>query len=236
MKRGTRRLAAALLSLVLFALAGCAPKALPEASAPAEAAGAVLTVCLGEDLGPLDPQLALDTGELALSRLLYEGLMRPDGAGGWTCGAAESYRLSEDGRTCTLTLRRDALWSDGVPVTAQDFVYAWERLLAPESASPYALDAALWIEGGEASLYGEEGAALGVRALDDKTLEVRLTARCPYLDALLALPALAPRRSEADALYNGPYGLEAAEADVLRLRRSPTYWAVSYTHLTLPDE
>ena len=224
MKRGTRRLAAALLSLVLFALAGCAPKALPEASAPAEAAGAALTVCLGEDLGPLDPQLALDTGELALSRLLYEGLMRPDGAGGWTCGAAESYRLSEDGKTCTLTLRRDALWSDGVPVTAQDFVYAWERLLAPESASPYALDAALWIEGGEASLYGEEGAALGVRALDDKTLEVRLTARCPYLDALLALPALAPRRSEADALYNGPYGLEAAEADVLRLRRSPTYW------------
>ena len=77
MKRGTRRLAAALLSLVLFALAGCAPKALPEASAPAEAAGAALTVCLGEDLGPLDPQLALDTGELALSRLLYEGLMRP---------------------------------------------------------------------------------------------------------------------------------------------------------------
>ena len=153
MKRGTRRLAAALLSLVLFALAGCTPKAsLPEASAPPEAAGAALTVCLGEDLGPLDPQLALDTGELALSRLLYEGLMRPDGAGGWTCGAAESYRLSEDGRTCTLTLRRDALWSDGVPVTAQDFVYAWERLLAPESASPYALDAALWIEGGEASL------------------------------------------------------------------------------------
>ena len=95
MKRGTRRLAAALLSLVLFALAGCTPKAsLPEASAPAEAAGAALTVCLGEDLGPLDPQLALDTGELALSRLLYEGLMRPDGAGGWTCGAAESYRLS----------------------------------------------------------------------------------------------------------------------------------------------
>ena len=212
------------LTAAMWTLAGCAPKALPEASAPPEAAGAALTVCLGEDLGPLDPQLALDTGELALSRLLYEGLMRPDGAGGWTCGAAESYRLSEDGRTCTLTLRRDALWSDGVPVTAQDFVYAWERLLAPESASPYALDAALWIEGGEASLYGEEGAALGVRALDDKTLEVRLTARCPYLDALLALPALAPRRSEADALYNGPYGLEAAEADVLRLRRSPTYW------------
>lgn len=221
----------AVLALALLLLAGCAPSTQPPQTALQTAAPtatpereAVLTVCLGDEPDSLDPQLAGETGERALARLLYEGLTRPDNSGGWTMGAAESYVLSENGKTCTLTLRKDALWSDGVPVQAEDFVRAMERLLTPESESPYVMDVAMWVEGGEARVYGDDQAELGVRALDERTLEIRLVARCPYLEAFLALPVFAPLRDEEGTWTNGAFRVEAEEEDCLVLRRSETYW------------
>lgn len=223
-----RKIAAGLAALLLLCLlTGCAPKQaaeVPQESAPLpEEARGDLVICLGDAPRTLDPQSAVDTGDPALMRLLYEGLTKPDPAGGWTLGAAESYALSEDKRTCTFTLRADALWSDGSAVTAEDFVYAWRLLLDPKSDSPFAMDAALWIEGGEAFLYGEPDAELGVRALDERTLEVHLTAPCPYLDALLALPALSPLREGAQNATNGPFVLAAQGEDGWTLRRSEHY-------------
>ena len=85
-----------------------------------------------------DPQLVEDTDGSGIVRDLFEGLYNQDGNGKLAPGVALSHTVSADNMTYTFTLRKDAKWSDGNPVTAHDFVYAWKRAVTPELASPYA--------------------------------------------------------------------------------------------------
>jgi uncharacterized caspase-like protein len=144
------------------------------------------------DLSQLDPLLISYLDPLA--HAIHEGLMIPDPATNRSiAGLAESYAISEDGKICTFKIRRNAFWSDGRPVTAKDFVYSWLRLLGPETqeGDQYLLE--MCIEGAEAYSHGKGLAgSVGIRARDDKTLEVQLVRPAEYFLDLLSNSHLSP--------------------------------------------
>lgn len=196
----------------------------PAAEEPAAVVEQTLIWNLGSEPKTLDPGLntAVDGGDII--NHTFEGLMREVG-GMLEPGMAESYSVSDDKLTYTFTLR-DATWSDGQPVTAHDFEYAWARVLDPETASEYS-----WIF--------DEANVDSFQALDDKTFEVTLSVPSPYFLGLTAFFTFMPVREDsvvagADgmwamtpelALANGPFMLESyATGDKLVLVKNPNYW------------
>ncbi|NDV86503.1 peptide ABC transporter substrate-binding protein [Aurantimonas aggregata] len=146
------------------------------------AAGAVqLNLHNGGDVTSLDPQRLSGDWENRVSGDIFEGLMTEDAKAEPVPGQAESYTLSDDQLVYTFKLREDASWSDGEPVTADDFVFAFRRLLDPANAAEYAyLQYA--IKNAEKINKGEitDPEQLGVRAIDDRTLEITLEQPTPY--------------------------------------------------------
>ena len=132
-------------------------------------------------------------------------------------GQAASYTISDDGLVYTFTLRDDIYWSDGQPVTANDWVYSWSRLVDPETAADYGyfLDG---IVRNAAAIQAEEmnPSQLGIRAIDDKTLKITLEEPCPYFLEMCAFASLMPLREDvvegnenwtdpANIVVNGAY-------------------------------
>jgi oligopeptide transport system substrate-binding protein len=191
----------------------------------------------GEEPQTLDPHLAEGVPSSHILRDLFEGLTSeaPDGA--VVPGAAARWNISRDGRTYTFYLRRDARWSNGDPLLAADFVYSLRRSASPETASNYA-QVLLPIENAREVLAGSLPVeALGVEALDDYTLQIRLTDPTPYFLGLRnhssAYPVhLAiveehgPRFSRPGNLVsNGAYVLtEWAIRSRIMLERNRKYW------------
>ncbi|MBI1236645.1 MAG: peptide ABC transporter substrate-binding protein [Alphaproteobacteria bacterium] len=132
----------------------------------------------------LDPHKASGTWENNIIGDMFIGLFTDDANAAPIPGMAESWEVSEDGLTWTFTLR-EAVWSDGVPVTAHDFEYAFQRILNPATLAQYS--SLLYpIENAEAVNTGAmPPEAVGVEALDDRTLEIRLENPAPYLLGLL---------------------------------------------------
>ena len=130
----------------------------------------------------VDPQVVEDVSGAEIVRDLFEGLMNQDAEGNLVPGVATGFTTNEAKNVYTFTLRDNAKWSNGDPVTAGDFVYAWKRLVDPALASPYAWFGELMsIENAAAIIAGEKPMdELGVTAIDDHTLEVRLSASLPY--------------------------------------------------------
>lgn len=116
---------------------------------------------------------------------LFEGLLAPDAQGKPIPGAAESWTVSDDGKTYTFKLRADGKWSDGTPVTAQDFVFSWQRLLDPKTASDYAFFLDPVVNATDIRNGKKPPADLAVKAIDDKTFEVSLNAPAPYFLSML---------------------------------------------------
>ena len=141
----------------------------------------------------LDPAKAVGLPEIQVIRDLFEGLVNQDAKGNLVPGVATRWQ-SNDNRVWTFTLRDNARWSDGTPVTAEDFVYSWQRLVDPKTASPYAsypqyghiVNVDDIIDGKKAP------SELGVKAIDDHTLEVTLSEPVPYFYKLLVNPAMSP--------------------------------------------
>lgn len=196
-----------LLSAILLAalVAGCSGGGAATA-APAASDGAQtfdLTVCLAPNPQTLDPALnvAVDAG--IMLQHFFEGLMKwkDDGSGNavLTAGQASGYEVSqgEDGSvTYTFTLRDDIFWSDGQPVAAGDFVYAWQRLVDPETAAGYCYMEDMVANANEIMAGEAAPSALGVSAPDDHTFVVNLTYDCPYFLEICAFPALFPVRQD----------------------------------------
>jgi oligopeptide transport system substrate-binding protein len=135
----------------------------------------------------LDPAKSAGVWEAHIQRDLFEGLVAEATDGTLIPGAAESWQISDDGRVYTFTLREDGKWSDGSPVTAQDFAFAFQRLLNPATASKYA--SILYpIRGAEDYNTGKtkDAAAVGVKALNRRTLEITLKSPTPYFLQQLA--------------------------------------------------
>jgi oligopeptide transport system substrate-binding protein len=156
------------------------------AAAPALADPIILKRGNGAEPDTLDPQKATGQWENNILGDMMMGLMTEDPDGMPVYGMAESYEVSDDGKTWTFKLRPDALWSDGVPVTADDFVFALRRLNSPETMSQYASMSQDVILNALEAFKGEvPPEQIGARAIDARTLELKLRHPASYLPSML---------------------------------------------------
>jgi oligopeptide transport system substrate-binding protein len=139
----------------------------------------------------LDPNLAAGTMDAHILRDLMMGLVTEDPRSHPVPGAATHWRTAADGLTWVFHLR-DASWSDGVPVTAGDFVFSWRRILDPDTASPYAYFLYVIKNAAAVNKGAMPGEALGVKALDARTLEITLEHPAPYLLEMLSHSTMYP--------------------------------------------
>jgi len=163
-----------------------------ETTAPGGTSGGLdLAVQVGPDPETIDPALnsAADGANVIVHA--FETLMIVDSENKIVPGQAEAYDVSEDGMTYTFHLRDGLKWSDGTPLTANDFVYSWKRLADPNTAAPYAADMLGFVKGYEEAAAGNLD-ALGVSASDDKTLVVELSAPCVYFSKLVTHASMVP--------------------------------------------
>ena len=241
--------AIALASLVLAAAIACTP------SAPSLTSGAkldkdqTLRVLLDDQPASLDPGQTQYPYETSVLRAISEPLLRPNAdMNGVAPAAAERFDVSPSGASYAFHLRKNAQYWDGTPVKAQDFVYAWQRLIDPRLASPseaFFADAVL--NGDKVSLLDPRRdaskldaavASLGLKATDDYTFQVTLSHRDPAFVWLAAMPAGAPIRQDIvktssdkwatspDTLMtNGPFRVSAmATGDHINVVPNPHYW------------
>lgn len=226
-----------LLTLLIGALLTSAYAAnVPEGTALAEKQ--VLVRNNGTEPQSLDPHKIEGVAESHLTRDLFEGLVIVNQEGELEPRLATKWS-HENHRIWRFYLRQDALWSDGSPITAHDFVYSWQRLADPETGSPYEsyLQYA-HIENIDAIIAGEKGKeTLGVSALDDYTLEIRLSESIPYLPQILAHTVMSPVPqkviNKADIKWtspenfvgNGAYKLQKwVVNERIVLERNKYYW------------
>lgn len=158
--------------------------------------------------GNLDPQMASDNNSLMVIRNIYEGLMRTDSSGDLISGVAESYEVNAEYDEYIFYLREDARWSNGDPVTAYDFEFAWRRALEPDTKSGSAL-ALYCIQNAEAINKGlVDSQELGVTVIDDHTLKVVL--EYPYAEFPLQTTQAVymPCNQKFFESTSGHYGLE----------------------------
>lgn len=190
------------------------------------------------EVSSLDPHKTEGVPESNVIINLLEGLVTTDNNGTLVPGVAESWQSAQD-KIWTFTLRKNAKWSNGDPVTATDFVYSWQRLADPKTASPYAsyLQYA-HIENIDAIIAGKKNAdTLGVQALDDRHLKVTLTESVPYFIDLVAHSSLVPVNRGALEKWgdkwtlpehyvgNGAYVLSRwVINEKIEVKRNPQYW------------
>ncbi|KOS26935.1 peptide ABC transporter substrate-binding protein [Bacillus anthracis] len=202
------------------------------------AAKQVLNRTENQEIPTMDTSKTTDTLGSQILGNTMEGLYRLDKDNKPIPAVAKSNTKSEDGKKYTFKLRKDAKWSNGDPVTAKDFVYAWQRAVDPETAAEYAF-IVFDIKNAEKINKREIPVAeLGVKAIDDNTLEVELEQPVPYFLNLIAFPTFYPLNEkfvkeqgdkyglEANTtVYNGPFVLnEWKHEQSFQLKKNPNYW------------
>ena len=251
MKRRTQHLGRVLLALLLIAtfiaLPACnkgsngagsstssgggstSPSTPSGGTGPAEAES-ILVVCVGPDPDTIDPALNSSVDGATMIIHGFEGLYSLDKNGIPIPGQAESVDISADGTLYTFHLRSGLKWSDGSPLTANDFVYSWQRAIDPDTAADYEYMFDI--------IAGYDDGELDVKAVNDTTLEVRIIARTPYFLELTAFPTFFPVKEdivEANGeawatkpetyIGNGPYRMiEWVPASHIVYEKNPNYW------------
>jgi oligopeptide transport system substrate-binding protein len=238
-----------LLASLMFWAAGCARR-----DAPADAGLRTGTLLVGNGAEPqdLDPQIVTVLTDQNIMMALFEGLTALDEQTTQPVpGAAERWEVSTDGLAWTFHLRAELKWSNGEPLTADDFVQSWRRALDPKLAAENA-----WyfyaVKNAEAYNSGRltDAGAVGFTASDDRTLVIRLERPTPYLPALVSLPSWFPinprvvakfdgmtRRGSAwtrpgNLVGNGPFVLsEWTPNGRIAAVRNPHYWDAAHTQL-----
>ncbi|WP_114569866.1 peptide ABC transporter substrate-binding protein [Exiguobacterium flavidum] len=197
----------------------------------------VLNLIEGSDIPTLNPTTSTDAVSFNVLNNTMEGLYRLDDKQQPVPGIAESHEVSEDKLTYTFKLR-DAKWSDGTPITAKDFEYAWKEVLNPENASQYAYVFYNIAGAEEYNTKKGERDAVGVKAVDDKTFEVKLKAPADYFLGLTGFGPFMPKSEElskkigegfgstADkSLYNGPFKLtDWTREQGWKMVKNENYW------------
>lgn len=240
MKRGVGKLA--LVSLMSLAvLAACGQSKGKDASTKSESVPQVINITSEAQISTMDPALAADTTSTLAMNQVYEGLYTVGKDDEFVLGVAkEEPVISDDLTTYTFKLRDDAKWSDGSQVTAEDFVYGWQQIVTPSIGSPNA-DVMVGVIKNAKEIY-EDGAdpkTLGIKAIDETTLEVQLERPVPYLKSLLTFAIFYPKKetfiteqgkdfatSSEKLLYNGPFVMEGWEAfaDEWTYKPNAEYW------------
>ncbi|MDU5826807.1 MAG: ABC transporter substrate-binding protein, partial [Mixta calida] len=201
-----------------------------------------ITINNGTEVASLDPHKTEGVPESDVITNLLEGLITTDSAGQLVPGVAQSWDRQQN--VWTFTLRPEARWSNGEPVTAQDFVYSWQRLADPKTASPYAsyLQYAHIANVDEVIAGRLPPAALGVKALDARRFQVTLSQPVPWFTVMLAHTALKPvyrptieqwgdkwTRPE-HYVGNGAFTLNNwVVNEKITLKRNPQYWDNAHT-------
>lgn len=192
----------------------------------------------GSEPQSLDPHKVEGVPEANIIRDLMEGITLESPDGTVLPGSATSWE-NKDFKVWTFKIREDAKWSNGDPVTAQDFVYSWRRLADPNTASPYAsyLQYAHIANIDDVIAGKKKPEELGIKALDDKTLEITLTEEVPYIPKLLAHNSMSPVHPASvekfgekwtqpgNYVSNGAYKLKNwVVNEKIELERNPNYW------------
>ena len=225
-----------LLAVAAAALTACAPGETPSASS-ADGGRSAFHRGNGAEPDTLDPHRSEETAAAAILRDLYEGLVTESADSKLMPGAAASWEMSDDGLVYTFRLRGDARWSNGDPVVAEDFVAGLRRAVDPATASSYA-QILYPIANAEAVVKGElPPDELGIAALDERTVEIRVRAPTPYLLSLLThsttYPIHRPSLAEHGERFarpgtlvsNGAYRLEEwIVQSHVELARNEHYW------------
>ncbi len=228
---------------LMMALSGCGIGAdgntRRQAEGEGESSSQILNLQLDAEISTLDPQAAVDSASFEVIACLMEGLYTIDENGSPVPAMAERTEVSQDGRSYRFYLR-DAVWSNGQPVTAEDFVYGWQRGIDPDQGNENgALFRTAGILHSDEILSGRmEADRLGVRAAEEKVLEVELSRPVPYFISMLELPEFYPMNqtffescqgqygtTPDTVLENGPFCLEQYQpaGQEIRLVRNPDY-------------
>ena len=248
-----KSISAWMVAAAALALSACGSgsNGAPEATGPIGgasgkelAATQVLHIGNGAEIQTLDPQRGEEVQGSNVQRDLFEGLISEAPNGDLVPGVAESWTVSEDGKTYVFNLRRNARWSNGDPVTAADFVYGMRRTVDPATLSTYGfilapIDNAVAIAAGKMP-----PTDLGVRAIDDYTLEVKLENPTPYFLGLLTHSTTYPLHRASVEKYgeqftrpgnlvsNGAYKLdEWVVHSHIKAVRNPYYWDNEHTKI-----
>ncbi len=211
--------------------------------------GFVATACIASEPETIDPGLISSVDGSTYVNHMFENLMKyvptdekADDSGNVMLtkvdkGQAADYKVSDDGLVYTFTIRDDAKWSDGEPVKAQDWVYSWQRLVDPNTASDYGyfLDGIV-VNAAEIQAGEKDPSELGIKAVDDSTLEITLCQDTPYFLELCAFASLMPLRQDVvesgddwttpeKIVCNGPYKLsEWTHDSVIKMVPNDQYY------------
>ncbi|RAI81088.1 peptide ABC transporter substrate-binding protein [Macrococcoides goetzii] len=193
----------------------------------------------GSDLATLDSGLAVDAFAFEILNATQEGLYRLNkNEKAEPAMALEDPKVSKDGKVYTIKLRKNNKWSNGKPVTANDFVYAWQRVVNPETASEYAY-IMYDVKNAKAINEGKmKPDSLGIQAVDDYTLKIELEQAVPYFKELLTFGTFLPVSKEfvekqgekygttvKNALFSGPFILKEWKIEnKLKLVKNKNYW------------
>lgn len=210
----------------------------------------VLNVLETAEIPSMDSALSQDVLSFTILNAVNEGLYRIDQNQKIIDGVAAGAPVANADKTVyTIKLKKDMKWSNGDPVTAHDFVYAWQRVVDPNNASPYAY----YVDGTIKNAHEIMNKAkpvtdLGVKAIDDYTLEVDLARPIPYFETYIAFPVLLPQNQKyveaqgkdyakdaAHILYNGPFKLtkwDGPQATEWTLEKNNSYWNAKTVSLT----
>lgn len=228
----------ATLALLSLLLTSCQPATSPKTETQR------LRISMDDDPSSFDPRVARNTISADIIHMLFEGLLRVDSQGELKPGIASRYTISNDQLTYTFYLR-PSNWSNGDPVTAHDFVYAWQSSLDPQFPAPNAYQLFV-IKNAEAAKNGTAPVSeIGVQAADDQTLVVTLEKPTPYFPELTSFHSLFPvnrqvvqknpnwaEGKQADFTSNGPFKLDhwKLQSEVA-LKKNPHYWGVNEIQL-----
>lgn len=208
-----------------------------------------LNIMLETPVESLDPQQATDGTSFEVIADFTDGLMQMDADGQAVNAIAQSVDISDDGLTYTFHLREDANWSNGEPVTAADFVFAWQRAVDPEIASEYSYmlsDIGQIVNAQDIIDGSKDKSELGVTAVDDKTLEVKLNVPVSYFLSLMYFPTFYPvneafyescadtfATSPETTLSNGAFVLDDYQpaATTIHLTKNPDYYGADSVQL-----
>lgn len=198
-----------------------------------------LNMSNSDDITTLDTSLVKDALSSEVISNTMEGLTRLDKEFNASEGMAKSWKVSEDALTWTFNLRDDAVWSNGEKVTAHDFEYAWKRTLDPATACE---TASIFYDIVGAKDYNlsknSDRDSVGVKAIDDYTLEVKLNRPVPYFDKMVASTSFYPQNQKfveskgdkygtsiENSIFNGPFILKTWKLnDQYTMGKNQTYW------------
>ena len=197
-----RKMLVALLSVMMIAT-------LFGAAAVSADQGGDIYVMFATNVMSLDTNLATDGDSFEIIADCIDGLTQMDADGAAVPAVAESWDVSEDGCTYTFHLRDDAFWTNGEPVTAHDFEYAWKLAMTANLEYNYMFDSSVGaVKNADAILYeGADPETLGVTSLDDKTLQVELEVPVSFFPSLMYFPTFYPiNQAFYESLGDGEYG------------------------------